>query len=116
MVERHVLIMVDWAREIADLFEAELFGLPSTNDLFNMYRDRVSNGRDVEDAPVIRRRNLISYLSAYPKRPAALLMIEAPGPWGCRFSGVPITSELQLLDPEIGRASCRERVLVAVGG
>lgn len=91
--------MVDWAREIADLFEAELFGLPSTNDLFNMYRDRVSNGRDVEDAPVIRRRNLISYLSAYPKRPAALLMIEAPGPWGCRFSGVPITSELQLLDP-----------------
>ena len=26
-------------------------------------------------------------------------MAEAPGPWGCRFSGVPLVSEQQLLDP-----------------
>lgn len=99
MVERHVLMMKDWAKDIADLFEAELFDAPSTDDLFNMYRDRVAGERDVEDAPSIRRRNLRSYLAAYPERPPALLVIEAPGPWGCRFSGVPITSEAQLLDP-----------------
>ena len=91
--------MEDWAQQIAGVFDQDMFDIPSTDDLFNMYRDRVSNGRDVGRAPAIRRRNLLSYLRAYPGRPEALLMIEAPGPWGCRFSGVPITSEAQLLDP-----------------
>lgn len=91
--------MENWARDIADLFERELFDAASTDDLFNMYRDRVSGDRDVAEAPAIRRLNLRNYLAAYPERPEALLMIEAPGPWGCRFSGVPITSEAQLLDP-----------------
>jgi hypothetical protein len=27
------------------------------------------------------------------------LLAEAPGPWGCRFSGVPLVSEAQLVDP-----------------
>lgn len=91
--------MESWAQEIAELFERELFDAASTPDLFNMYRDRVSGGRDVEDAPAIRRENLFSYLAAYQRKPDVLLVIEAPGPWGCRFSGVPITSEAQLLDP-----------------
>ena len=99
MVDRYVLIMENWAREIAGLFERELFDAPSTDDLFNMYRHRVNGDRDVAEAPAIRRQNLRNYLAAYPGRPEALLMIEAPGPWGCRFSGVPITSEAQLLDP-----------------
>ena len=34
------------------------------------------------------------------RSPKVLLLAEAPGPWGCRFSGVPITSEAQLLDPD----------------
>src|SRR5690606_10917057 len=50
-------------------------------------------------APAIRRDNLRSYLAAYESMPDILLVCEAPGPWGCRFSGVPITSESQLLDP-----------------
>ncbi len=36
------------------------------------------------------------------------MVAEAPGPWGCRFSGVPITSEEQLVDadfPFSGRVS-----------
>ncbi len=91
--------MEDWARVIADLFEQELFNAPSTEDLFNMYRDRIDGDRDVAEAPEIRRQNLMNYLAAYRERPPVLLVIEAPGPWGCRFSGVPITSEAQLLDP-----------------
>ncbi len=92
--------MQDWARDIAVLFERELFAIPSSDDLFNMYQDRVDGNRDLQDAPSIRRENLRNYLRAYPNRPPVLLMIEAPGPWGCRFSGVPITSEAQLLESD----------------
>ena len=31
--------------------------------------------------------------------PPLFVLAEAPGPWGCRFTGVPITSEEQLVDP-----------------
>lgn len=92
-------MMNEWAQKIGDLIERELFDAASTDDLFNMYRDRIDGDQDVVDAPAIRRRNLFSYLDAYTERPSLLLMVEAPGPWGCRFSGVPITSERQLLDP-----------------
>ena len=30
--------------------------------------------------------------------PPVFLLAEAPGPWGCRFSGVPLVSEAQLVD------------------
>ena len=33
--------------------------------------------------------------------PPLFLLAEAPGPWGCRFTGVPITSEMQLTDGSI---------------
>ncbi len=80
------------------LFERMLFDRPSGADLFNPYRDR-HPALDRPEAPAIRRANLQRYLAAYTRRPRVLLVAEAPGPWGCRFSGVPITSEAQLVDP-----------------
>lgn len=85
--------------EVWDLLNERVFDEPSTERLFNQYRDRHPD-LDVEDAPQIRRDNLRKYLAAYADMPAVFLLAEAPGPWGCRFSGVPITSEAQLLDED----------------
>ena len=82
---------------IWNLLEEEVFSRPSTDDLFNLYRDR-NEELDRPGAPQIRRRNLRRYLSRYEERPPFFMLAEAPGPWGCRFSGVPFTSEKQLAD------------------
>jgi len=81
------------------LFEDHLFPTPTTDEAFNPYRTRHPE-LDVDDAPALRRRNLRAYLSCYDAAPPLFLLAEAPGPWGCRFSGVPITSEAQLADPD----------------
>lgn len=81
------------------LLESEVFPLPSTDEAFNPYRDRHPD-LDIEVAPTQRRKNLRMYLSCYDTPPPLFLLLEAPGPWGCRFTGVPITSEAQLLDPD----------------
>lgn len=80
------------------LFEEVVFTTPSTDDLFNPYRDR-HEAYDHPEAPAIRRENLHNYLACYSEPPRLLLLAEAPGPWGCRFSGVPLVSESQLADP-----------------
>lgn len=67
--------------------------------LFNPYLS-LDPGQDRDDAVAIRRRNLEAYVRQRETAPRILLLAEAPGPWGCRFSGVPITSEAQLLDPD----------------
>lgn len=79
------------------LFEAHLFDTPSTEEAFNPYRDRHPE-LDQPGAPEVRRANLRGYLDAL-QAPRLFMMAEAPGPWGCRFTGIPITSEDQLLDP-----------------
>lgn len=81
-----------------DLFETHVFPAPSTDERFNPYRDR-NTDLDIPDAPARRRDNLRRYLSCFETVPRVFLLLEAPGPWGCRFSGVPITSESQLTDP-----------------
>ena len=81
-----------------DLFADGLFNEPSTDTLFNPYHTQHAT-LDRPDAPAIRRANLKAYLDAYDGAPPLFLLAEAPGPWGCRFSGVPITAEAQLLDP-----------------
>lgn len=82
-----------------DLFETHVFPTSSTDEAFNPYGDR-NPELDVRDAPALRRRNLRAYLECFDEPPPLFLLLEAPGPWGCRFSGVPITSEAQLIDPE----------------
>ena len=80
-----------------DIIEREIFALPSSEGLFNPYNDR-TDVYDIPDAITVRRQNFKSYLSTYKTKPRLFLLAEAPGPWGCRFSGVPLVSESQLVD------------------
>lgn len=84
--------------EVWSLWESTVFTTPSTDTLFNPYRDR-TDALDIPDADAVRRNNLRQYLACYTTIPPILLVAEAPGPWGCRFSGVPLVSEAQLVDP-----------------
>lgn len=96
---------------VYDLFQQYLFDVASSEILFNLYRDRVDH-LDVDDAASIRQENLRAYLAAYDDEPPLFLLAEAPGPWGCRFSGVPITAEAQLVDPDFpidGTPTSREQ-------
>ena len=86
-------------RDVWALLQERVFPEPSTDELFNPYRDRHEE-YDRPEAPSIRRENLRRYLSCYETPPPLLLVAEAPGPWGCRFSGVPFTSESQLADDD----------------
>lgn len=104
--------MADWPDRLWRLFERDLFGVPSGDRLFNPYRDHHPE-HDAPDAPEVRRQNLRAALDAVARegRPDVLVVAEAPGPWGCRFSGVPFTNERQLLDPTFpvdGRPSSQQ--------
>jgi uracil-DNA glycosylase len=78
------------------LFCDELFPVPSTPSLFNPYKDN-EPGVDLPDGDEIRRENLLNYLRSFTNVPPVVIIGEAPGWRGCRFSGVPFTSESQLL-------------------
>ena len=89
------------------IVQQEVFPLPASAGLFNPYLNR-DDAYDVADAVEIRRVNFREYLRCYPAKPRLFLLAEAPGPWGCRFSGVPLVSEAQLVDenfPIAGRPS-----------
>lgn len=97
---------------LADLYgllEDRLFRAPSTDLLFNPYNG-VDPAWDREDADLIRRDNLRRYLESFADSPEVLIVGEAPGPRGCRFSGVPFTDEALLLSgslPFSGRQTSR---------
>lgn len=87
--------------ELWSLFERELFPVSSSDILFNQFKDadiRV----DLPNAPEIRRKNLYNYLSSFEARPQILILGEAAGPWGFRFSGVPFTGEKQICEGTLG--------------
>jgi uracil-DNA glycosylase len=86
--------------ELAIFFQEKLFPLPSYESLLNPYSYQHPN-TDQPNAPKIRQRNLLNYLSHFEDKPRYLIIGEAPGPWGCRFSGVPFTSERQLAQGEL---------------
>lgn len=94
--------MPDWRQPLTDLFRAQLYDELAGDRLFNPYRD--TDAHDAPDAPATRRANLEAAVEAVARaapggRPDVLVVAEAPGPWGCRFSGIPFTNERQLLDP-----------------
>lgn len=66
--------------------------------VFNQYRDR-DPALDRPDAPTLRRANLCRYLERFGGA-AYVLVGEAAGYAGCRFSGIPFTGEAQLVGPE----------------
>lgn len=68
---------------------------PSGPDLFNQFRDEDAS-LDATGAALIRRANARTYLGAR-RKPRALLVGEAIGYRGGRFSGIAFTSERQLL-------------------
>jgi uracil-DNA glycosylase len=93
-----------------DFFKEALF-LPSPQDetLFNPYRDN-NPAQDLPNGAQIRRHNLHNYLASFQAPPRVLIIGEAPGWRGCRFSGVPFTSEYLLVRGELpfsGRQSSR---------
>jgi len=71
---------------------------PSTEVVFNQYRD-CNDQVDLPDGATIRTMNLRRYMAEATENASILVVGEAAGPWGCRFSGVPFTGERQLLDP-----------------
>ncbi len=81
-------------------FSEKALATPSTPDLFNQYRDE-DPGYDCPGAARQRRENLRNYLAAFEVPPPVFILAEAPGPWGCRFSGIPVTSEAQLVSADI---------------
>ncbi len=85
--------------DLWDLFQEQVFPLASDKLLFNPYGDR-DERHDRRTGAQIRRENLRNYLACFDAPPAVLVIGEAPGPWDCRFSGVPITGERHLLDSE----------------
>ena len=98
--------MHTWTDDAWRLFEREVFEATGTPDrLFNLYATAAETEHDAPGAPQIRRANLRAALDAVASsapdgRPDVLVVAEAPGPWGCRFSGIPFTNERQLVDPE----------------
>jgi len=78
--------------------EGLLTRVPPTDTLFNQYRD-FSPAVDVPNAAAIRLANLRSYMEKACELATILVVGEAAGPWGARFSGVPFVGERQLLDP-----------------
>lgn len=65
--------------------------------LFNQYAES-DRDLDIAAAAEIRRNNLLSYIAGFVTVPRILVLGEAPGYDGCRFSGVPFTSEYELLN------------------
>ena len=86
--------------ELWHLIDEKLSATPSTPDLFNFYVES-NSAFDAPGAANTRKANLRAYLSYFQRMPGLFVLAEAPGPWGCRFSGVPVTSEAQLTNAEI---------------
>ncbi|HET89873.1 MAG TPA: hypothetical protein ENN99_03910 [Chloroflexi bacterium] len=86
---------------------------------FNQYRD-TDPELDLPDGAAIRCRNLRQYLETFANA-RYVLVGEAAGYAGCRFSGIPFTCEMQLVGPEpltwtrgldLARSSRAERLWV----
>jgi hypothetical protein len=88
-----------------------------SDGLFNQYRESHPK-HDVRDAAAIRLRNLRAFLAKFADV-RYILLAEAAGYRGCRFSGIPMTSETQIAGPDAlhwarrtrySRSSAREKL------
>lgn len=83
-----------------EFFEADLFPRDSGPTLFNFYNNDVP-GIDIPNGAGTRRENLKTYLGSFPEVPEILIVGEAPGYRGCRFTGVPFTCERKFGSKEV---------------
>ena len=114
-IKRFRMPFQNWQEALWRIYKDGVFVSPSTNVLFNFYRDEV-RGLDVIGAARIRQQNLRNYLRSFPVKPRILIVGEAPGPKGARFSGVPFTSERLYAEralPFAGRKSSANETLYA---
>lgn len=82
--------------ELRDYIEKNVFTFKTKGNLFNQY-NQYDVCFDKDKAIQIRRENLLTYLELM-KNPITTMFIGiAPGYNGCRFSGIPFTSEKVLL-------------------
>jgi hypothetical protein len=82
-------------------FVAELIALPSQPGVFNPWRDTDPVNDAGPDAPGIRADNLARYLQMRVGKARLVLIAEAPGFRGCKFSGIAMTSERILMNHQI---------------
>jgi len=78
-------------------FIRQLQALPELTAVFNPWRDFDVKNDIGPQALAIRASNLERYLAARVGRARLLLVAEAPGFRGCKFSGIAMTSERILL-------------------
>lgn len=100
-----------------DLLFRLLTAYPSGRTTFNQYRD-VHPELDRADGAQLRCANLNAYLNAFSGA-RHILIGEAAGYAGCRFSGIPFTSEAQIVSTprspgwlaglDVNRSSAAER-------
>lgn len=74
-----------------------LQGTPRSPGVFNPWRDRDRGNEGRADAAQVRVQQLEGYLAARVGKAKVLLVAEAVGYQGAKFSGVPLTSERILL-------------------
>ncbi len=87
--------------DVTRLIENRVFSASIKNSLlFNQYNDE-NLEIDLPGASETRQENLRGYLRTFSERPSLLVIGEAPGWRGCRFSGVPFTSEFQLCEGKL---------------
>lgn len=87
------------ARKIWKILEDDVFDVPSGEDTFNFYRD-VDPEVDLPEGGEIRRENLKQYIEQVSEPPTTLVIGQSPGWRAGRFTGVPFTSQAQLLRPD----------------
>ncbi|MCC6477131.1 uracil-DNA glycosylase [bacterium] len=92
--------MIPTLRELWEFFEAEIYPVHGGDGLFNPYCDFDARF-EIEGGPQMRRENLRSYFENFDSAPRILILGEAYGPWGGRFSGIPFTGEAPLSQGEL---------------
>ncbi len=86
--------------ELWQFLNQAVFPFESTERLWNPYAG-LHPEYDTPGADQQRRQNLHNYLASFPRAPKVMLVGEAPGPWGCRFSGLPFTGERMFLEGDL---------------
>lgn len=86
---------------IWSILQSEIFSKATPSDLFNQYKE-IDKRYDRPEGATIRQQNLRNYLESIRNWKSIDMIIgEAAGKNGMRFSGVPFTSEIQLLSKNL---------------